>query len=1069
MSHTEDTLVQQTVADYLHDELGWDSVYAYNTETYSADSTLGRQNQREVVLKRDLRAALKRLNPNLPESAYDQGVRQVVEYSRSLGLEATNKEKYELIKSGVQVDVPRQGGGTEKRRLQIIDFDNPERNRFLAVREPWIQGNLYRRRADVIGFINGLPLVFIELKNVYKDLRRAYDGNFLDYKDVIPHLFHHNALVILGNGDAAKLGSLTSQYEHFHEWKRLHEDEPGVVDMETLLKGVMNKRDLLDLIENFILFDDSTGSLVKIVAKNHQYLGVNQAVQAVRERKARDGKLGVFWHTQGSGKSYSMAFFSQKVHRKLTGSFTFLVLTDREDLDTQIYRTFAGCGLADNDADTCRAKSGAHLETLLGQNKPYLFSLIQKFNQDVDPNDSYSPRDEIIVMSDEAHRTQYGKLALNMRDALPNASYIGFTGTPLFKDDEITQQVFGDYVSTYDFQRAVDDNATVPLYYDARGDKLDINTEELNEKIAAKLEELEVEDVDTAKQLQRILGGDYLIITDQHRLEQIAKDFVQHYSERWELGKAMLVCLDKITAGRMQELITREWAEQIREVERELRRTTDEQHSIFLKQKLEWMRETLIALVVSEEQGEVRKFEEWGIDIKPHRKLIKQGFELPNGKRLDIETAFKRPDHPFRVAVVCAMWLTGFDVPSLSTLYLDKPLKAHTLMQTIARANRVYEGKTNGLIVDYNGILKELRKALATFAGHQDAGRDDTAGPTPEVNPIKPDVELLDRLEEAIAEVRDDLSVKSFDLGSIQASTSFARIRAIKDAKEIINETDETRKRFRLLANEVKRRYLACINMPGRHAFKAEVDAIDIVNKSLDEDRAKKDISDILRELRGVVDAAIETKLDEERANDEGLYDISKINFERLCQEFSRSSQKNTTVQSLKSLIEERLARMMNQNPQRLDLQKRYEDIIADYNKEKDRALIEATFERLMRFFSDLNEEAQRAVREGLDEDTLALFDLLVKPKMTRSEREKIKEVAKGLLSRLEEEVVVLKYWRESPNTREKVRTEILNYLYSDKTGLPTTSYNDDDVSAKTEQVYVFLLDRQSEQFGLHS
>ena len=1045
MSYTEDTLVQRTVADYLHEELGWDSVYAYNTETFGPEGTLGRSDQREVVLTRDLRSALERLNPGLPERAYEQGVRVVVEYSRAQTMLQLNKEKYKLIREGVQVDVPRPGGGVDRPRLKLIDFDDPQRNRFVAVRELWVKGGVYRRRADVVGFVNGLPLVFMELKNVHKDLRRAYDENLSDYKDTIPHLFHHNGLIVLGNGDTAKLGSLTSQFGHFHEWKRLHEEEPGVVDMETLLKGVMNKRDLLDLIENFVLFDDSTGSLVKIVAKNHQFLGVNRAVQAVREREARDGKLGVFWHTQGSGKSYSMAFFSRKVHRKLAGSFTFLVLTDRDDLDTQIYRTFAGCGLADNDKDTCRAESGPHLETLLGENKPYLFSLIQKFNRDVDPDNPYTPSDEVIVMTDEAHRSQYGVLALNMRDALPNASYIGFTGTPLFKDDEVTRQVFGDYVSTYDFQRAVDDNATVPLYYDARGDRLGITTGDLNEKVAAKLEELEVEDEDVARRLRRILGGDYLVITDQHRLEQIAKDFVRHYSERWELGKAMLVCIDKLTAGRMLELIKREWAEQTKEVERELRRAADEQQEIFLRRKLEWMRETLLALVVSEEQGEVRKFGEWGIDIRPHRQLIKEGFALPGGERLDVETAFKRPEHPFRVAVVCAMWLTGFDVPSLSALYLDKPLKAHTLMQTIARANRVYEGKTNGLIIDYNGILRNLRQALATFAGHQDAGHGDASGPAP-VDPVKPDTKLLGRLQEAVSEIRAYLSAKSFDLDAVESSTGFARIKALKDAKEIINETDNTRKRFRLLANEVRRRYLACINMSGRHAFKADVDAVDIIDKSLDEDRAGKDISEILRELRGVVDEAIGTTTPAEQEREAGLYDISKIDFGRLRQEFARSSRKNTTVQSLKSLIEERLAKMIGQNPQRLDLQKRYEDIIADYNNEKDRALIEATFDALISFFGDLDEEAQRAVREGLDEDTLALFDLLVKPSLTKRERERIKRVARGLLERLKAEALALEHWRENQDTRDAVRTSILNYLYDDRTGLPENSYSEDDV-----------------------
>ncbi|NCD26893.1 MAG: type I restriction endonuclease subunit R, partial [Deltaproteobacteria bacterium] len=448
----------------------------------------------------------------------------------------------------------------------------------------------YRRRADIVGFVNGLPLLFMELKNVSKDIRAAYEQNFLDYKDTVPHLFHHNAMVVLANGVDAKLGSLTSRFEHFHEWKRLAENQPGAVAMETLLKGVCAKANFLDLVENFIVFDDSAGETKKILARNHQFLGVNRAIEAVRDRKLRNGKLGVFWHTQGSGKSYSMVLFTRKVHRKLGGNFTFLVLTDRDDLDTQIYKTFAGCGVVDNDRDPCRAASGDHLAELLAQHKSHVFSLIQKFNQTVSEGDAYSRRDDLIVITDEAHRTQYGTLALNMRNALPNASYIGFTGTPLFKDDEITRRVFGDYVSTYDFQRAVEDKATVPLYYDARGDKLGVAVGDLNERIAEKLEELETGNIDVEQRLEQELKRDYHIITAGKRLDQVARDFVQHYSTAWETGKAMLVCIDKITCVRMHKLIEFYWNERISELIRAIHESPvqDEQEEIYRRRQIEW-------------------------------------------------------------------------------------------------------------------------------------------------------------------------------------------------------------------------------------------------------------------------------------------------------------------------------------------------------------------------------------------------------------------------------------------------------------------------------------------------
>ena len=281
MSYTEDTLVQQTTADYLEKELGWESVYAYNNENFGPDSLLGRKDDREVVLSRYLRAKLVEFNPGLPDAAYGDAVRQIVSVTAAQSLAATNREKHELIKDGVQVTFRNDDGERVRQRLQVFDFDHPENNHFLCVRELWIRGDLYRRRADIIGFINGLPLLFMELKNLNKDIRAAYEQNFKDYKDTIPHLFHHNAFVVLANGVDARLGSITGRFEHFHEWKRLAEEEQGAVEMETLLKGVCSKANFMDLLENFILFDDSGGEPVKIIARNHQFLGVNRAIEAV--------------------------------------------------------------------------------------------------------------------------------------------------------------------------------------------------------------------------------------------------------------------------------------------------------------------------------------------------------------------------------------------------------------------------------------------------------------------------------------------------------------------------------------------------------------------------------------------------------------------------------------------------------------------------------------------------------------------------------------------------------------------------------------------------------------------
>ncbi len=1057
--YTEDTLVQQPTVACL-ERLGWESVYAYNNEDFGPDGLLGRTSHREVVLARTLREKLVELNPDLPDAAYDDAVRQITVTDASQDIVTANREKYALIRDGVQVAFRNDKDEQAQTRLRVFDFAKPENNHFLCVRELWIQGDLYRRRADLIGFVNGLPLLFIECKNIHRTLKAAFEQNYSDYCDTIPHLFHHNAVVMFGNGEQAKIGSITSRWEHFHEWKRLAEEEPGVVDMETLLKGICNKHNFLDLVENFILFDDSAGMPKKILARNHQFLGVNRAVQAVRDRKGRDRRLGVFWHTQGAGKSYSMVMFTRKVHRKLGGQFTFLVLTDRDDLDTQIYKTFAGCGVVHDDGG-CRASSGTHLNQLLTEHKSHIFSLIQKFNVNVDPKESYTLRDDIIVITDEAHRTQYGMLARNMRDALPHANFIGFTGTPLFKEGEITRQVFGEYVSTYDFDRAVKDGATVPLYYDVRGEKLRVAVGDLNERIAEKLEEWETDDVDVAQRLERELKRDYHVMTAGKRLDRVAQDFVQHYSAAWESGKAMFVCIDKVTCVRMHKLIGFYWGERMKALEAELVKATGEQKED-LQRQVNWMHETRMAVVVSEEQGEVDKFRKWDMDIIPHRRLIKEGMALPesmrntvkfrNMQRMDLDEAFKEETHPFRIAIVCAMWMTGFDVPSLSTLYLDKPLRDHTLMQAIARANRVHEGKNNGFIVDYCGILKHLRKALATFAGAQPGG---SGG---KIDPARPDSELLDDLARAVALVRDFCDKRGVPLVEVLTKTDFERNAAITKCKEAVNENDTTRKHFEVMCREVFKKFRACINVQGVNAYRADRDAVNIVYRSLQQDRERADISDIIRTLQDVVSDAITVQPGFPETDSEKPFDISLIDFARLRQEFERrSGDKCTTVQTLKDAVEKKLQCLLARNPLRTDYQNHYETIVAAYNRERNRVAIEQTFEDLFKLAQALDEEEKRAVREGLDEESLAIFDLLKKDNLRPAELTRIKKVAVDLLAKIKSEILNIHQWRDREATRSTIKITIRNVLMNDRTGLPHQFYNECDVEQKQEAVFLHV------------
>ena len=1054
--NSEDRLVQATFADHLERVLGWDSVYAWNEETFGPDGTLGRADTREAVLVRELRAALERLNPGLPASAIDDAIRDLTVYDISRSTVQHNREFCRLIRSGVPVKYRDAQGSLKSARARVIDFDNaPGSNRFLAVRELKLTGVRtpnYNRRADLVCFVNGLPLVFIELKAVYKNIREGFDNNLSDYMDenVIAHAFHHNAFLIVSNGDHARYGSITSEWEHFTEWKRLDEADKGSLEAEVLLNGVLAHDRLLDIVENFILFDESKpGATRKVIARNHQVLGVNRAVASVArqeelklefppERRLRHrvvelplesrapvanlptlpmaaepppppyvatrpvgiverahpdlGRLGVFWHTQGSGKSYSMAFFAEKVRRKLKGNFTFLLMTDRNDLDGQIYRTFVGCGIADDN--TPRAASGDDLEKLLKESHRYVFSLIHKFNKDVDPKQPYSERDDIIVISDEAHRTQAGRLARNMRLALPNAAFIGFTGTPLFKQDEITRRIFGDYVSRYDFKRSEEDGATVKLVYENRGEKLGVARIDLNDRIAAKVEEAEL-DPDQAALLDKLLGQDYEVITADERLDKIAADFVEHCTTRWQSGKSMLVCIDKITCARMLQQIVRRWqakAAVIRESADTRRAEADAagdesdraalaEEAAELAAQAAWLDETNVEIIISEAQNEVRDFAKWGFDIIPHRALMKRGFETADGERVDVETAFKSPQHPFRVAIVCAMWLTGFDVECLSTLYIDKPMKAHSLMQAIARANRVWPGKDFGLIVDYNGMLKSLREALAQYA----LG-DDGADGEEIVAPIE---ERVQALLEAIDATEAHLRGLGFDPAPLIGSTGFARIKGLRDAVEAVYTSDETKRRFEVLARQVFVRFKALLMEPSAFPYAERHDNIEAIYKKLSERRDTADVTELLKELHRIVNEAIRTQAPGDDQAEGLTFDLSRIDMEELRDEFAtKVRHKATALRDIREIVEEKLAQMLARNPSRMDYQQKYEEIVADYNREKDRVTIEETFRRLTELIEELDAEQRRAVEEGLSEDELALFDLLKKEDLGRAERE---------------------------------------------------------------------------------
>lgn len=893
---------------------------------------------------------------------------------------------------------------------------------------------MYKRRADLVGFVNGLPLVFIELKKLRTE--DAFHHNLRDYKNTIPKLFWYNAFIILSHGTKSLIGSLTADLDHFAEWKKINDEgEEGMVSLDTMIRGTCDPARLLDVIENFILFSESEGGLVKLFAKNHQYLGVNRAIKAVDEIRQNQGKLGVFWHTQGSGKSYSMVFFSQKILRKLTGNWTFLVVTDREDLDDQIYKNFAGAGAVTEPENPVRAESGEHLKQLLREDHRFIFTLIQKFH--TDKGKSYpklSDRSDIIVITDEAHRSQYDQLALNMRNALPNAAFIAFTGTPLMAGEERTKEVFGDYISVYNFKQSVDDHATVPLFYENRIPELQLVNEELNEDMTRVLEEADLTE-EQEERLEREFAREYQLITRDDRLEKVAEDVVRHFTGRGFQGKAMVISIDKAAAVRMYDKVQKYWQSYLRELESILSSCPEEERAS-LEAKVAYMRETDMAVVVSQSQNEVEDLAEKGADIVPHRKrLLKE----------DLDTKFKDASDPLRLVFVCAMWITGFDVPSCSTIYLDKPMRNHTLMQTIARANRVFKDKVNGLIVDYVGVFRNLQKALAIY------GTGSGGGLKPDETPVKDKQELVELLRSAIGTAQEFCSARWVDLPAIRDAAGFTRVKLLDDAVEAIVENDESKQQYRSLMNNVSRLYKAILPDPLANEFGQINLLLSTIHDKIQALVPVPDISDVLAKVEALLDESIASEgyvIHETNR----IVDLSKIDFDALQKQLAQG-RKHTEVERLRNALAAKLAEMVRLNRTRMDYLEHFQEMIDEYNSGA--VNVEVMFERLVKFTKELNAEEQRHIAEQLTREELALFDLLTKPQisLTPKERKQVKKVAQELLETLRSEKLVLD-WRAKQQSRASVRLAIEETL--DR--LPRV-YAKELYSVKCDLVYQHVFD----------
>ena len=1036
--YTEGGLVERPALELL-EELGWTVVSAFR-ETFGPAGTLGRDSMHDVVLIHRLRDGLRWLNPQVPAAIREEALAAVARDRSVMDRVRANREVYDLVRDGYRAEWQDDNGERQYATVQYLDFRDSSNNDWLAASQVWVAGELYRRRADTVLFVNGIPLVLMEFKEPNRPVKAAFDENLTDYRDTVPQLFVPNGFVLLSNGSEAKIGSTYSPWEFFGDWKVIDADGArGVVALETAIRGTCAQDRLLDLIENFVAFIERPGGLIKVVARNHQLLGVNAAIENLyRVRAVGDKRLGVFWHTQGSGKSLSMLWFTQKILRRIPGAWTFVMVTDRTELDVQLHGEFADAGAISREANV-HASSAANLRELLAVDHRYVFTLIHKFRLDTAAGETTMPvlsdRSDVIVITDEAHRSQYDTLALNMRRALPNASFMGFTGTPLIVGEELTKQQFGDYVSTYNFRDAIEDGATVPLYYENRIPELQLVNEDFADDLADLLEAAEL-DEDAEGQLARRFGQQYTLLTRPERLRRVAKDLVAHFVGRGFTGKAMYVGLDKAAAVRMHDYVREAWAEHLTDL-RAQHDALPELERPWLASRIELMETTDMAVVVSQGQNEIATLDKLGLDIRPHRARMNSE---------DLAEKFKAADDPLRLVFVCAMWMTGFDAPSVSTIYLDRPMRNHTLMQTIARANRVFPDKDNGLIVDYIGVFRNLEKALAIYgAANAEAGVD---------SPIQD----LDALVEALGGAIDALvglcASNGVDLIAIRDAKGFAHI-ALRDAAvEALLRDDDTRTTFLAAARQVRKLFKALLPDPKAAAQQHTVAAIRVLAERVaDVSRPPEtDLDTISDAVEALLDRSVGAEEYVIRAAAEGsepdpLIDLSQIDFDGLAAAFA--GRKRAETDRLAALLKQRAVAVATRNPTRYDLVQRIEELIADYNAGS--VNIDEYLRRLIELSKTLTDEEQRAATEGLTEEELAVFDLLTKPEptLTDAERELVKASAKRLLAHLHDKLVL--DWRRKSATTADVRTAIRDVLDAD---LPADPYPPDMFDTKVQAVF---------------
>ena len=1058
---TEDMIEKAMIEVLTSPELGYSHINCYTKDPEDLNDGTKRSNKKQVVLLDILLKRLQIINPQIPYETIESVANSLVSTHSIAELMAVNYDNYNKIRNKIEVEFQRDGK-KQTDYVKLIDFnpDNVSKNDFTLCSQMWIKGETYFRRPDLIVFINGLPIVFIELKNSDIKVKNAYDKNLTDYLRDIPQLFYFNQICTLSNGLETRLGSFKAGYEHFFEWLKLENEKEKPdrkqikadgVSLLYFANGLLKKEILLDYVENFILYESK---MTKLIAKNHQFLGVNAAIETFKNRDKLNGKLGVFWHTQGSGKSYSMVMFARKINRKFEGNFTFLIITDRDDLDGQIYKNFLRTGVI-SEKEEVRPKNSAQLREYLQTNKSIIFTLIHKFRYDKGKKyPILSERDDIIVIVDEAHRTQYKDLAENMRAGLVNAQFIAFTGTPLLGSKRLTNAWFGDYVSEYNFAQSIEDGATVPLFYSKRVPTVDLININLDEDFADIIENEDLSE-EEQKRLERQYSHEMEVLKRDDRLEAVAKDIVYHFPRRGYLGKGMVISVDKFTTVRMYDKVQYHWNEEIKKLNKEIAKEADEVKRLSLKKIVDYMRSVEMAVVISAEDGEEEKFSKQGLNIKIHRDRMNAIDE--NG--FDIEDHFKDSNHKFSLVFVCSMWLTGFDVPSVSTIYLDKPMKGHTLMQAIARANRVGPGKTSGIVVDYLNIFKYMKKALGQYATSENE----------EEMPVKDMDNLLELIDQTLFEAEAFCKAIGINLQAVlDADDTFKNLEVFKEFANIILGNDDNKNQFKVYSNLAENLYEASKPEIFATAWDNPLLKVVLYLRGIIDGTVREDkIENARTKINALLDQSIEANGVMESSGEYAIVkskviDLSKLDIDKIREQFKITPYKNIEINDLRSFIEEKLEAMLNKNVTRSKFSDMYKTLIDRYNAGGSEN--EDFYEELLKFVEKMQEEEERHIRENLSEEELELFDLLKKEKLTKAEEQQVKLSAKKLFETLSEKKnkLLIVDWYKDEQPKLKVQSLVQDVL--DKT-LPQ-SYDRVIFKQKLDVVFNHIIDRAMTGYG---